>query len=103
MTGLLRAVLEAVANYRHVRTRIRNLERSVSTAEKWLEDMKLTRTLTSGSEELTVTGTQDQIDAAAARMSRRTRKCVSISVVVGHYHRRGCDQCPAGGIDTVGN
>lgn len=66
-------------------------------------DMKLTRVLISGPETTVVTGTQSQIDAAAHRMSRRNRACVTISVIVGHYHRRGCQARPSGGLETEGN
>ncbi len=66
-------------------------------------DMKVTRMLLSRNHVVTITGTERQIRAAAERMARRTRSCVTIAIAVGHYHRRGCEERPAGGYDAVGN
>lgn len=88
--------------------RIRDLERSIQLAENMVRDqqehgMKITRVLLSADQRVTVTGTQDEIDAAARRMARLTRSCVSVAVVVSHYHRRGCGQRPQGGFEVEGN
>lgn len=68
----------------------------------------LTRILVSDSparntEAIVVSGTQSQIEAAASRMARRTRGCVTIAVIVGQYHLRTCEQFPRGGFDPEGN
>lgn len=65
--------------------------------------MNITRMLCSLGQTLTVTGTEAQVTAAARRMARRTRSCVTICVIVGYYHRRGCDDHPAGGVTIDGN
>jgi len=52
---------------------------------------------------LVVTGTQEEIEAAAQRLSRRTRSCVTVAVIVGRYHRRGCDDLSRGGYIEDGD
>lgn len=105
MIGVLASVFGHYRRMRALRVRVRNLAASIALAERWymLGAMKLTRVLISGPETTVVTGTQSQIDAAAHRMSRRNRACVTISVIVGHYHRRGCQARPSGGLETEGN
>lgn len=72
---------------------------------KHVEDAQMTlkRILISGDEVLHVEGTQAEIAKAAVRMSRRTRHCVVVAVVVAHYHRRNCDEMPRGGFVEEGN
>lgn len=80
--------------------------RRVATATGCAEDkatMQITRILISGDEQVRVTGTEDQINTACARMASRTKTCVTVAVIVGHYHRKGCDERPAGGLQMVGN
>lgn len=92
-----------------IHERLRNLESSVTMAERLIkgprleESVRITRLLLSGEERLEVTGTEDQIVEAAARMARRTRSCVTVAVVVAYHHRRGCTDRRTGGFDTVGN
>lgn len=63
-----------------------------------------TRILLSGNERRIVTGTDDEIGLAAERMRRRTRKCVTVAVIVGHYHVGACESRPtSGGYDPEGN
>ena len=64
---------------------------------------KETRILLAGEERLWVTGTESEIEAAACRMARRTKQCVTVAVAIANYHRRGCKDLPAGGLDVVGN
>lgn len=65
--------------------------------------MKVERILISANEVLRVTGTIDEIERASVRMARRTGSCVTIAVVVGHYHRRNCEEHPRGGFLMEGN
>ena len=67
------------------------------------ETMKLTRMLVSEGRHWVVTGTQDQIDKSSAKLARLTRRCVTVCVIVGHYHRRSCDDRPRGGYTPEGN
>lgn len=86
--------------------RISRLSKSVEVAEQRMESedhMKLSRILISGTERLNVSGTQSEVEAAAMRMSRRTKTCVTVAVAVGHYHRRNCDELPRGGFTEAGD
>jgi hypothetical protein len=86
--------------------RLHQLSKSVALAEQWMESedhMKLSRILISGTERLNVTGTQAEVEAAAMRMSRRTKACVTVAVAVAHYHRRNCGDLPRGGFTEVGD
>lgn len=93
-----------------VKQRLHALSETVAVAESLLiqelsqdTQMKLDRLLISGTEVARVTGTQDEIAAAASRMARRTRSCVTVAVVVAHYHRRNCEVHPRGGFIEEGN
>ena len=66
-------------------------------------DVRFTRVLLSAGELVVVTGTDDEIAAAAAHLSSRTKACVSVAVIVAIHHRRGCSDRRDGGVETVGN
>lgn len=66
-------------------------------------DVRQTRLLLSGSECITVSGTDAEIAAAASRLSRQTKNCVTVAVVVAYHHRRGCSYRRTAGVDAVGN
>ena len=66
-------------------------------------DVKITRMLVSGTRNVVFTGTQSEVEQAAARLSHLTGACVSISVIVAHYHRRGCVDRRQGGYQAEGN
>ena len=74
-----------------------------ATSSDTEDHMKLSRILISGTERLNVSGTQAEVEAAAMRMSRRTKTCVTVAVAVGHYHRRNCDELPRGGFTEAGD
>jgi hypothetical protein len=77
-------------------------ERLVNGAHA-VDTIRCTRLLLSGSECISVTGTDAEISAAAARLSRQTKSCVVVAVVVAYHHRRGCSDRRTAGIDAVGN
>lgn len=54
--------------------------------------------LVSGKEILNVTGSDETVANSARLMSQRTKRCVTIAVIKGHYHVKGCSDLPAGGI-----
>jgi hypothetical protein len=68
-----------------------------------VDNIKHNRILLCGEERQWVSGTETEIDEAATRMARRTKQCVTVAVAIAHYHRRGCKDLPAGGLDVVGN
>lgn len=59
--------------------------------------------LVSGQRHWVVTGTQQEIERSARKMAHITGTCVTVSVIVGHYHRRGCDERRQGGYQADGN
>ena len=92
-----------------IQERIRRLESSVTLAERLMHGSQsadaamVTRILLSGSERLTVRGTEAEIAAAAGRLARQTKTCVTVAVVVAYHHRRGCEDRRSAGVDLVGN
>lgn len=61
------------------------------------------RLLVSGDQIVEFEGNDHELRAAMSRLAGRTRKCVTVAVVVGRYHRRGCLTRRGGGYDPVGN
>lgn len=97
---------------RSIRQRLGRLKASVELATQYLSeimpkpvsDPRISRVLISGGRQLFVQGTDEQIEAAAMGLRRRTRQCVSVAVVTGHYHAADCDSRPRrGGFDPAGN
>lgn len=90
-----------------IQERIRRLESTVTLAEQTVIDAKqsvqFTRLLLSGGELLEFTGTESEISDAARGMSHRTKRCVTVAVVVAYHHRRGCADLRTSGLDAVGN
>jgi hypothetical protein len=92
-----------------IQERLRRLESSVTLAERLVHGLhavdstRVTRILLSGSERITVCGTESEIADAAVRLSRQTKNCVTVAVVVAYHHRRGCDDRRTPGVDMVGN
>jgi hypothetical protein len=69
--------------------RIARLASSVTLAEVWMKEFRITRILLSGSEVQRVTGTELDVRRAAAAMAIRTRSCVTVTAVVGHHRPEG--------------
>lgn len=84
-------------------TRVLNLLADVFESPDATAHVKQTRILLAGEERQWICGTEAQIEQAATRMARRTKQCVTVAVAIAHYHRRGCKDLPAGGLDVVGN
>ena len=61
------------------------------------------RILVSGDQIVVFEGNDHELRAAMSRLAGRTRSCVTVAVVVGEYHRRGCMTRRGGGYDPAGN
>lgn len=101
MEGVTREIERLEERTLMVLADIWSLEHRRSSSIK--EDMMITRMLVSEGRHWVVTGTQAQIEKSSAKLARLTRRCVTVCVVVGHYHRRSCDDQPRGGYTPEGN
>jgi hypothetical protein len=110
--AMLKLLKSLAAQYSDTRRRIRQLNTSVDAIEEELVDEhmakqtkpRITRTIMSAGidqarEVLSLTGTEDEIEAACARLAKRHRGCVMIYARVGTYHVKHCDERPEGGMD----
>jgi hypothetical protein len=87
-----------------VRQRLDSLKRSVALAERLMSTgTKKQRLLVSGDQVVVFEGNDHELRAAMSRLAGRTRSCVTVAVVVGEYHRRGCMTRRGGGYDPAGN
>lgn len=85
--------------------RLSNLEKSVSLAESMLKASpeRLQRILISSGGLVVISGSDDEIAAAAAKLAHETKSCVTVAVAISQYHRRDCEEVKGGGAVTVGN
>jgi hypothetical protein len=94
-----------------VKDRVDRLTKSVDLAEQNMDALaaslaapeRLDRVLTCRNQSVRVIGTDEQIRSTAEAIAQRLGGCVTISVVVGYYHRRACKHSAAGAVETLGN
>jgi hypothetical protein len=109
MINYLRAF--AMRRLAAVKERVDRLTKSVDLAERNMDALaaslaapeRLDRILTCRNQSVRVAGTEAQIRSTAEVISQRLGGCVTISVVVGYYHRRACKHADAGAVETLGN
>lgn len=91
--------------------RIDRLTDSVRLAELNMDDLanmlggtdKISRVLICNGQVMTVDGTEDQIKSIAALLVKRHDACVAIAVMVGYYHKRGCEDRTGDAVENLGN